>query len=106
MSYDPLEVLASLGPLEEYRQAGKINIYMKNIQKMMAALQNESRSLPSERQQVVYMLDIFEKMLITARHRACDCEAQRSLACENVDVFHIMAEWIDFNRKLFKGIKT
>lgn len=102
MNHNLLETLESLGPLEKYRQAGEVEEYVRKVEIMMRSLQGEFQTLPSERERIKYVLETLEKMLLTARRRACDCELQMPLACENVDVFHVMAEWLAFARESFK----
>jgi hypothetical protein len=92
--------------LEEYRRGGEVEKYVRNVHMMMAALQAESESLPTERQRIAYMLDVFERILLTARSRSCKCETRLALGCENVDIFHVMGEWLEYNRKSLGDLKS
>lgn len=94
MEKDPLQLLDSLGSLEEYREIGEVKEYVKKVRSLMEELQAEYEKQPSEASRCVYLLDVLKKMIEVARHKACACD----LHCKNVDIFYVMDEWVNFSK--------
>ncbi len=106
MKYDQLQALESLGTLNQYRQAGEVEKFAATAQTMLESLEAELEKQPSETQRAVFVLEVLERMLLTARERSCDHEISLCTACENIDIYHVMGEWLTYGKKLFaKGKK-
>lgn len=100
MNTDLFSTIDALGSICEYRAPDKLAEVLGRIQTEVGSLQGECSEQATERDRFLYALDILDKMVLTVRVRASKCELQHAeLACENVDLFQILVDWIDFMKK-------
>mgnify|MGYP001561456262 CR=1 FL=1 len=96
---EPLTVFESLGPLSLYRTPAAAAGAATRIAAAQHELQQRFAQQPSDLDRARYALEVASTLLLTLRKRACSCElSHRDLACENVDVHQVLADWIEFTR--------
>lgn len=96
---EPLAVFESLGPLNTYRTPATATDAATRTADAQRELEQRFALQRSDRDRARYALDVAATLLLTARKRSCACElSHRDLACENVDVHQILADWIEFTR--------
>lgn len=96
---EPLAVFESLGPLNAYRTPADATATAQRILDAQRELEHRFAHQPSDLDRARYALEVAHTLLLTLRKRACACElSHRDLACENVDVHQVFADWIEFTR--------
>lgn len=94
---DPLVALDDLGPIDAYRTADHAAEAARRIEAAQAAFRAGFEQCRTDRERARYALEVTESLITMSRKRACNCELMHNeLACENVDMFQVLADWLDF----------
>jgi len=101
---DPYEVFSSLGPVAVYRHPDAINEKWANVQAAQRELKRRFDDCRTDRERLVLTVDLVGHLIGVARQRGCDCQLQvPDLACENLDIDSLVADWVEFVRKRTEG---
>ena len=97
MTHDPLDVIDELGPLAQYRDPEAIEGAVAKLEQAQQRLRREYEACATDRERLQCALRVTAALLMTLRKRASGCELSHpDLACENVDVHAIVADWVRF----------
>lgn len=99
MNEDILDYIEELGPIDEYRSPEFVEESVKELKKVQQELQTKFQKCSLGREQFLFTLEVVQRILNAGRKRASNCELQFSgLACENIDIYYLISEWIEFAR--------
>lgn len=97
---DPLIALEDLGPIDTYRTAEHAAEAVRRIDAAQAAFRAGMETCLSDRDRARYALEVTEALIAMTRKRACTCELMHDeLACENVDMFQVLADWLEYAKE-------
>jgi len=101
---DPYEVLASLGPVAVYRHPDVIREHWAQVEAARAEFRRRFDACETDRERLLMAIDVSSQLINMARERACHCQMQSAtLACENIDINAVAADWVEFVRKRING---
>jgi hypothetical protein len=91
----PFTILDDLGSVHQYRQPDAAAAASEKIRKTIEDFRGELAKFQTDNDRFAYALEVLEKLVGTMRERASVCELQHpDLACENLDLYHVVSGWI------------
>lgn len=94
---NPFGVFESLGPLDVYRRPDLIADEWARVEAAQAELRARFDASVTDRERLDVVVGVTAQLVAIARRRASACQLKcPGLACENLDIETVLAQWVEF----------